>query len=352
MKLVKAGHEIITEKDPVKKIEKVARTCYKSEKRITEGSAVKMVRALVKHKHYAMLEHASIILESRTDEVPRLCTIFVQNYGELLKLRATSFEYSGRNIVSGNMRAWLEFFEACARNNCRISKDLAEIFQQKKYFPIFDMIDFSKITAGKLTSKYTELDKENLSPREMMVHYDLTVKFICDRGVSHEIVRHREASFAQESTRYCNYSKDKYGNEIAINHPTWITEEVYNQRMWPENPVDNGSFLSYCDIISDRLDEGEFGFKPIDYWLFANMACEYAYIHLTKLGIPAQEARTILPLDTNSTLVHTAFISDWQHFFDLRSRGVTGKPHPDAKVLADELLKIFTENGYIHGSDK
>jgi len=299
MKLVKAGHEIITEKDPVKKIEKVARTCYKSEKRITEGSAVKMVRALVKHKHYAMLEHASIILESRTDEVPRLCTIFVQNYGELLKLRATSFEYSGRNIVSGNMRAWLEFFEACARNNCRISKDLAEIFQQKKYFPIFDMIDFSKITAGKLTSKYTELDKENLSPREMMVHYDLTVKFICDRGVSHEIVRHREASFAQESTRYCNY-----GNGV-----TFVKPFEFPENDWPG-----------------------------DWWNKIAEGTEDAYETMIGGNVTPQMARSVLPISVKTELVMTANMREWRHFFELRALGTTGAPHPQMVEVALPLL--------------
>jgi thymidylate synthase (FAD) len=65
------------------------------------------------------------------------------------------------------------------------------------------------------------------------------------------------------------------------------------------------------------------------------------------MGWPAQQARTILPLDTNTTLVHTAFVSDWDHFFDLRSRGTTGKPHPDAQFLAVQLEQMFKERGYI-----
>lgn len=288
-----------------KAIEQAGRNCYQSSHLIGDGTAKPFVERMIRDGHTAMLEHGTVYLQMPLDE-------WVDQYKIEVcpgRTHVVTLDETNSAFVTTNYRVLVEN----------------------------DALDYLKYLCNK---------------PEPMHELRVTARFLTQIAITREYNRHRVNSIAEESTRYCNYSKDKYGNEIAINHPTWITEEVYNQRMWPENPVDNGSFLSYCDIISDRLDEGEFGFKPIDYWLFANMACEYAYIHLTKLGIPAQEARTILPLDTNSTLVHTAFISDWQHFFDLRSRGVTGKPHPDAKVLADELLKIFTEKGYIHGSDK
>ena len=77
------------------------------------------------------------------------------------------------------------------------------------------------------------------------------------------------------------------------------------------------------------------------YWLFGNLATEYSYLNMLRLGRTAQEARTVLALDTRTELVHTAFISDWKHFFDLRALGTTGKPHPDAKILAEPLMEEF-----------
>ena len=148
----------------------------------------------------------------------------------------------------------------------------------------------------------------------------------------------RVNSIAEESTRYCNYSKDKYGNEIAINLPTWI-----------EKPDELPTFEDLVRGIEFGDYHKDWG--ALDWWLMANVFCEEAYIQLTEMGWPAQQARTILPLDTNTTLVHTAFVSDWDHFFDLRSRGTTGKPHPDAQFLAVQLEQMFIERGYITKSE-
>ena len=82
-------------------------------------------------------------------------------------------------------------------------------------------------------------------------------------------------------------------------------------------------------------------------WLFGNIAAERAYMNLIAAGRKPQEARVILPLDTNTELVHTAFVSDWKHFFDLRALGTTGAPHPDAKVLAHPLYDEFCRLGLI-----
>ena len=77
------------------------------------------------------------------------------------------------------------------------------------------------------------------------------------------------------------------------------------------------------------------------YWLFSNLVAEYSYLNMLRLGRTAQEARTVLPLDTRTELVHTAFISYWIHFFDFRALGTTGNPHPDAKILAEPLMREF-----------
>lgn len=139
----------------------------------------------------------------------------------------------------------------------------------------------------------------------------------------------RVNSIAEESTRYCNYSKDKYGNEIKVVRPVWIDEEELS-KIGP-----------YKEVIRKKNP------SATEIWVTAMLNAERDYLRLLKMGWPAQQARVVLPLNTATTLVHTAFVSDWDHFFDLRSRGTTGKPHPDAQFLAVKLEQMFKERGYI-----
>ena len=138
----------------------------------------------------------------------------------------------------------------------------------------------------------------------MLEHMSLSVLFICDRGVSHEIVRHRMASFAQESTRYCNYSKGKFGGEIT--------------------------FIRPYDMPSDST---EFGI-----WESAMSAAENSYMELIKNGISPQMARSVLPNSLKTELVMTANLREWRHFLNLRAAGSTGAPHPQMLEVAVPLL--------------
>lgn len=149
----------------------------------------------------------------------------------------------------------------------------------------------------------------------------VTVRFTTDRGVSHEFVRHRVFSFAQESTRYCNYSKDKFGNELTFVIPSWS---------YKKTAVYNGI---------DNFDGDYFEHSLID--------AESYYFDLLKQGWTPQQARQVLPNALKTELVMTGFISDWNHFFDLRAKGTTGQPHPDAKALAEPLMREFIERKLI-----
>ena len=154
----------------------------------------------------------------------------------------------------------------------------------------------------------------------------VTVKFITDRGVSHEFVRHRVFSFAQESTRYCNYSKDKFGNELTFIIPSWMNS---NEK-------------------SINTKQG-FGLNPGEE-LFAFLGkSERHYFKLLELGWTPQQARQILPNALKTELVMTGFISDWKHLFRLRTSFIaeTGKPHPDMSNLCDPLYKEFIEKGFM-----
>ena len=176
----------------LQKIEQVARTCYKSEGKIQEGSAAKLVAGLIKSGHEAMLEHASV-----------------------------------------------------------------------------------------------------------------TVKFVVDRGISHELVRHRLASFAQESTRYCNYSKDDFGSEITF-------------------------------IIPDYLEYKSEGWN---IWKESMKQAEDAYFKMLDFGLSPQQARAILPNSLKTEVVMTANLREWRHFFKLRAVGTTGKPHPQMLEVTVPLLE-------------
>ena len=242
MKIVDAGYEIfdpIDGSNTLKKIERVARVCYKSEDKITPDSYRKMVGALVKSEHFAMLEHGEVILEvdpHTYEDLRWVLSELSERCGEAPMLRLTSLKLSQRDIVSGNMRAWLEFFTLCCNNSVGVNTVLFKVFSQMRYCPIFEAIqkrleenvELSYTTGGEAK----ELFYKDLSYEEMLVHYDLTVKFICDRGVSHEIVRHRVASYAQESTRYCNYNKS---GDVAFIRPVFFAEDTPEMDNWVDS---------------------------------------------------------------------------------------------------------------------
>lgn len=165
----------------------------------------------------------------------------------------------------------------------------------------------AKITeesAGKLVRNLIKSGHE-----AMIEHHSISVKIICDRGVSHEIVRHRLASFAQESTRYCNYVKDDFGSEITVIKPLF-------------------------------LEEGTDGWY---HWKNSCEEAEKAYFNMLEWGCTPQEARSVLPNSLKTEIVVTMNLREWRHFFKLRALGTTGKPHPQMKEIAIPLLNAFKE---------
>lgn len=206
MKIINAGYEIMTEFDghELERIERIARTCYKSEDKITKESAPKFVAGLIKRKHEAMLEHGHI-----------------------------------------------------------------------------------------------------------------TVKFICDRGVSHELVRHRLASFAQESTRYCNYGKD--GELTFIKPCFWDIKKSKLQAI-----VTTTEFKGSNDLYM---------------WTIAMQNAESMYLSMIESGASPQEARSVLPNSVKTEVVMTANYREWRHFFNLRACRATGPAHPQMEEITRPLLR-------------
>lgn len=284
MKLIKPNLEILEQQPGLdgiyKQIELAGRTCYKSEDKITEDSAKAFVDRMIASGHGAMLEHGTVYLAipittyasdavnnylhnsySRVNECKE--QIFTDKYGD--KVSAW--------CVTTNLRVLVE-------NNCL--EDLEFICEPTEYH-----------------------EKR------------ITVKWTCDRGISHEFVRHRVFSFAMESTRYCNYSKDKFGNELTFIIPTWYTEDPKNDK----ECCMNSEFELTCE------------------------ECEKSYLRVLSWGGKPQEARQYLPFSLKTELVMTGFESDWKHFFSLRSpkAGATGV-HPDAAYLADMLYDKLNNN--------
>ena len=273
MRLIKPSYEIWQQPPGLegvyKQIEHVGRVCYKSEDKITEDSAKPFVDRMIKSGHGAMLEHGTVYLFCPTEEYVD-SNGDVQYYNPLEKYQNNNYSALAENnegmYVTTNLRVLVE-------GGCM--NDL------------------------KYLCEPTEYHKKRI-----------TVHFIADAGVMREFFRHRVFSMAQESTRYCNYLRDKFSNSITVIYPSWLKEE------------------EELEFEEDMRVIEELYFK----WL--------------KKGWTAQQARVFLPLGVKAEAVMTGFVSDWKHFFRLRSRiAETGKPHPQAQELADPLMDEFVKRG-------
>lgn len=292
MRIIEPSFEILEQLPGLdgvyKQIERAGRICYKSEDRITENSAKEFVDRMVNSKHYAMLEHGTVYLTIPNDSQYAL-GFECNKYSELVKPDPTKYK-PGKIpfFVTTNYRVIVENgWLGCLQYMC----------EPTPYHP-----------------------------------KRATVLFHTQISISREFNRHRVDSIAESSTRYCNYSKNKFGNELSVNLPEWA-DVVYVDDL-------DKRFKNMCRLIADGKEQV---MEDIDWWYFGNLAAEAAYMNLTRLGRKPQEARAVLPLDTNTDLVHTAFVKDWKHFFDLRALDKTGAAHPDAKRIALPLYHLFKE---------
>lgn len=295
MKLIKPYFEIWEQpaglEGVYKQIEKVGRVCYKSEDKITEGSAKPFVDRMIKSGHGAMLEHGTVYLFCPTEEYVD-SNGDVQYYNPLEKYQNNNYSA----LVDSNEGIYVT-------TNLRV------------------LIENGWMDDLQYLCESTEYHERRV-----------TVHFVCDRGVSHEFVRHRVMSFAQESTRYCNYSKDKFGNGLTFIQPSWIT---LDKEIAPINEL--------C-LLSGQYDRE----NPNLRYLASLVDANYAYLLLLNKGWTPQQARAVLPNSLKTELVVTGFTSDWNHFFDIRARGTTGAPHPQAKELAEPLMREFVTRKYIN----
>lgn len=296
MKLIKPN-VVILEQQPgldgiYKQIELAGRTCYRSEDKITEDSAKAFVDRMINSQHFAMLEHGTVYLYCKaTENSNPLDEYFHNKYSKAVWIGRGGYAdvYITTNLRVLIENGWMD--------------DLQYICEPTEYH-----------------------EKR------------ITVKWTCDRGVSHEFVRHRVFSFAQESTRYCNYSKDKFGNELTFIIPSWldIPEGSY---AWDDSSIPH---LVNEDNKHNDCDTNNSVETATNTFMHALQLAEFRYLELLKQGWKPQQARQVLPNALKTELVMTGFESDWKHFFSLRSpkHGAKGV-HPDAAYLADKLYDMM-----------
>ena len=277
MRLIKPSVEIIKQEKydllhVFKFIELAGRTCYKSENKITEDSASEFVDRMIKSGHGAMLEHGTIYL---TIPVSDISNPIIYKY-----------------ILNSYSKIFIDFTNSYITTNYRV------------------LIENNWLD-----------DLKYISEPYLFHTKRTTVKFICDRGVSHEFVRHRVFSFAQESTRYCNYTKDKFNNELTFIIPCWIKD------------LEEGNYYAHCEYHHSKNDASK-------RWFDSCMSSEFVYTNLIEEGWKPQEARTILPNSLKTELIMTGFNDDWENFFKLRC---APNAHPQAKELADMLKDKFNK---------
>lgn len=305
MKLIKPYFEIWEQSAGLegvyKQIEKVGRVCYKSEDKITEDSAKPFVNRMIKSGHGAMLEHGTVYLFCPTEE-------YVDSNGDV------------------------QYYNPL------------EKYQNNNYSALVDSNEGIYVTTNLrvLVGNGWMGDLQYLCEPTEFHEKRITVHFVCDRGVSHEFVRHRVMSFAQESTRYCNYSKDKFGNELTFIIPEWCPEiREGSNKGWDPCSIYDKLYLQHLQNAENTY------FALLKQWDERVPDKRYKSGFKNNPWTP-QQARAVLPNSLKTELVVTGFTSDWNHFFDLRARGTTGAPHPQAKELAEPLMEEFVTRKYIN----
>lgn len=327
---------------PYKFIETIGRTCYKSEDKITDTSAEKFVTDLYKRRHLAMIEHLWVHIHMNGTAHDLFCIMSAfsnQCLGDLdtstpfewLKHLAVTQTKKG-TYISGPLRVFIEldlflhskgqdFIEdtllglPALLNTVAVKHPL--LFTQSYDFHTYTDV-FSLITEDHLVCDFIGMKIPNSA---LMNHVTHTVHFVCDRGVSHELVRHREdISFGQESTRYCNYTLAKFDETIAVIKPFFFERN--------EDTEDN--------VLYDDSAYSE--------WLLSMEHAAKSYFNLLNVYKRSpQEARSVLPNSLKTEIILTANETEWQHIINLRYLATTGAPHPQMKEVMSIAAPLLVD---------
>ena len=314
MKIIEQSYEVLRYTDPLKLIEAAGRTCWKSEDKITDGSAERFVNMLTKAGHYSVLEHASVAFEVESyvfEHIGRM------PYSQFINRSKDK----GRTIVSANFRAWAEFFEKYFAD----SKEKA--LQPIKSINIYLSITFPMV----FTRFWHSLDIEHkciaedlMTPKEKLVHATRTVRFISNRGVTHEMVRHRPWAYSQESTRYV-----KYDGDMEFILPVWL------------DPVWVGDWSDYQAAMEERFGrrDEDWMIAPTEF-IRACKTAEFQYQVLLTEDWKPEQAREVLPNALKTEIVCTATLGEWKHMLEQRTSPAA---HPQIRALMTPVLDQFKQ---------
>lgn len=313
--------------DPYQAIERVGRLCYKSEDKITEDSAIKFVAGMYNSNHHAMLEHYHVMLSlgryTYDDFIDAINDSDEHEHTNLRRfLNITHQELTPSytmSYVSSSFRGFIDLLKYIGGTlvghalGATLNNMFPELFPDytidsesdcEQTINIIPWDDFKELIVDEEWLNSTEKDQI------LSKHIPITAIFKCDRGVSHELVRHRPASFGQESTRYCNYSHDKFENQITFIKPSYWQDDSKQMKIWRES----------CD------------------------RSESAYFDLLLNGATPQEARSVLHTSVKTEIGVTATEDEWQHIINLRYHGTTGKPHPQMlevmEIVYPDIYKL------------
>lgn len=293
MKLIKPSYEILAvsnrpelpysyDSEPEKLIELAGRICYKTENNITKESSINFVNKIKKRQHFSVYEHSWKYKFFKNSNIPKYKFL---NY----------LDTAQGTLVAGNFRAFEEWEKEYVFNN----SDFYEVDNKTIYKLIYEYKRWNMLSAS--------------------------VKLIVDRGVSHELVRHRPASYSQESTRYCNYSKNKFGGHITYIIPQWVDSSIVKEGIYND------------DNIPGDMD------PPTKTWFNTLKEIEKQYFSLLENGWTPEKARSILPNLLKTEIVVTCDLQEWIHIFNLRALGISGTPHPQMKEVMIQLYKDFVK---------
>ena len=300
-------------------VERCGRVSYKSNSPLDATSSRNFLRNLVSRGHFSVLEHANFIVEVTHESVYKYSPAQINTMLELLsasnKFVNVTINYINKDdpfpriLISFNLRSLAEgtLPVSLGRVVVREYPYLDEVVPTSHKHTAYDS-DFFEEEYLSFTSR-DALKLGKLTAGELAHHLYTTILMTTDRGVANELVRHRVGSYTQESTRYCNYSKDKFGNQIRVIRPAEYT-------LWSDNAK------SKYDVVIGVLESlyNEF------------TTCE---------GISPQFARSVLPMSLATDIVVTGNHNYWAHFFDLRLWGLTGSPHPDMQFLAQGVYRAY-----------
>ena len=283
--------------DCLKHIERCGRICYKSEDKITNDSYKKFLDMLLRNEHRSVLEHGTGYFT-----FPVGSPVYDLKY--LKKMDITTF-FKNNPYSTVNERTYTTVREAPG--------EFKEFVEENGATTVYYVTTNARVVAEKdLEDKdakipFSDVIRPYFSNVPHKEHTErLTVHFTVDRGISHEFVRHRVFSFSQESTRYCNYSKGKFGGELTFINPSWMINKIDET---------GGDYL----------------------FIGALEAVEEDYMRLLEDGWQPQQARQILPNALKTELIMTGTVPQWKAFFDLRCKGA----HPDAMYIANKLKEQF-----------